>query len=73
VRNGARVALTPVSPTQVVNLTPAGTITDFQSTDPAYACLDGATLNVFWNAAGHAAAEAVSPANCMTQDFLLPN
>jgi hypothetical protein len=64
----------------VVTLTPAGTVTDFRSSDPVYSCLDRATLNVFWNvigvfwnAIGHAAVEAVTPANCTTQDFELPD
>ncbi len=72
VRNGTTVTLTPVAASQVQNLTPAGTVTDFQSTNPAYSCLDGATLNVYWNLLGHAAAEAATPTNCITQDFELP-
>jgi hypothetical protein len=72
-RSGVTVVLTPVAASQVVNLTPSGTVTNFQSTNPAYACLDGTTLNVFWNAIGHAAAEAAVPVNCTTQDFELPN
>jgi hypothetical protein len=73
VRNGARVVLTPVAASQVSNLSQEGTVTDFQSTDPAFSCLDGATLNVYWNLLGHAAAEAATPTNCVTQDFELPS
>jgi spore germination protein len=72
-RNGASVVLTPVAASQVVNLTSAGTVTDFHSTDAAYSCLNGATLNVFWNAIGHATAEAATPTDCITQDFELPS
>jgi len=73
VRNGVRVVLTPVAANQVSNLTPAGTVTDFESTDPSFSCLDGATLDVRGNLLGRAAAEAVTPANCITQDFELPS
>ena len=73
VRNGVRVVLTPVAASQVSNLTPSGTVTDFETNVPAYACLDGATLDVYWNLLGHATAEAVTPTDCITADFELPS
>ncbi|HEX3332752.1 MAG TPA: glycosyl hydrolase family 18 protein [Acidimicrobiales bacterium] len=73
VRSGATVDLTPVAANQVVRVTVAGTITDFQTNEPAYACLDGATLTFYDNLIGRPVAVAAAPANCITQDFLLPS
>jgi len=73
VRNGVRVVLTPVPADQVSSLTPSGTVADVESTDPRFSCLDGATLAVRGNLLGRAAAEAATPADCVTQDFELPS
>jgi hypothetical protein len=51
---------------------PAGTLTDFQTNEPAYSCLNGAALNVYLNVNGKDVAEAVTPTNCIAQDFQLP-
>ena len=73
VYNGATVALTPIASSGVLDVVPAGTLTDFQSNVPAYSCLKGAALNVYDNAVnGKQVAEAVTPANCIAQDFQLP-
>jgi hypothetical protein len=71
VYNGATVALTPISSSGVLGLLQAGTLTDFQSNVPAYSCLNGSSLNVYNNVNGKVA-EAVTPANCIAQDFQLP-
>jgi hypothetical protein len=55
----------------VLGVWPAGTLTNFQSTNPAYSCLNGASLNVVNNVNGTHVAEAMTPTNCMTQDFQL--
>ena len=49
-RSGVRVVSTPVAANHVSNLTPSGTVTDFQSTDPRFSCLDEATLDVWGEA-----------------------
>jgi hypothetical protein len=71
-RTGNTVVLTPVDASQVLRLTMDGQVTDFQSNEPAYSCLNGATLNVFTNLKGQPVAVAATPTNCITQDFLLP-
>jgi hypothetical protein len=71
-RSGKTVALTAVDASQVSRLTTAGQVTDFQSNEPAYSCLNGATLNVFTNLKGSPVAVAATPTDCITQDFLLP-
>jgi spore germination protein YaaH len=71
-RTGNTVTLTPVDASQVVRLTADGQVTDFQTNEPAYSCLNGTTLNVFANLKGQPVAVAATPANCVTQDFLLP-
>ena len=48
-----------------------GQVTDFQSNEPAYSCLNGATLNVFTNLKGRPVAVATTPTDCITQDFQL--
>ena len=45
----------------MLGLVPAGTLTDFQTNVAAYACLNGATLNVYDNINGKPVAEAVTP------------
>ena len=72
VYNGATVALTPIASSQVLGVVPAGTLSDFQTDDVEYSCLDGVTLNVYDNVNGKAVAEAVTPTDCMAQDFQLP-
>lgn len=72
VYGGATVALTPVPSSQVLGVVPAGTLTDFQTNESPYACLDGVTLNVYDNVNGKAVAEAVTPTDCIAQDFQLP-
>lgn len=71
-RTGKTVALTPVDASQVVRLAVDGQVTDFQTNEPAYSCLNGSTLNVFSNLKGQPVAVAATPTNCLTQDFLLP-
>ncbi len=70
--NGATVALAPISSSQVLGLVPAGTVTDFQTNEVEYSCLDGVSLNVYDNVNGTAVAEAITPTDCMAQDFQLP-
>ncbi len=70
--NGAPVNLTPIASNQVVGVLPAGTLTDFQSNVPSYSCLNGAALNVYINVNGKDVAEAVTPTDCIAQDFQLP-
>jgi spore germination protein YaaH len=71
-RTGKTVTLTPVDASQVVRLAIDGQVSDFQTNEPAYSCLNGATLNVFTNLKGQPVAVAATPTNCITQDFLLP-
>jgi spore germination protein YaaH len=71
-RTGKTVSLTAVDASQVARLAVDGEVTNFQSNEPAYSCLNGATLNVFTNLKGQPVAVAASPTNCITQDFLLP-
>jgi hypothetical protein len=72
VYNGATVARTPVAASEVLGLVPAGAVTDFQTDVTAYACLNGSSLNVYDNVNGKQVAEAVTPTNCIAQDFQLP-
>lgn len=69
---GNTITLTPVDSSQVLPLLADGQVFHFQTNEPAYSCLNGVTLNVFTNLKGNAVAEAATPANCITQDFLLP-
>ena len=71
-RTGKTIALTPVDASQVMRLAVDGQVTDFETNEPAYACLNGTTLNVFTNLKGQPVAVATTPINCITQDFLLP-
>ncbi len=70
--NGATVALTPISASGGLGVVPAGTLTNFQSNVAAYTCLNGASLNVIDNVSGKHVAEAMTPTNCIAQDFQLP-
>ena len=72
-RSGNTITLTPVDASQVVRLTADGQVTDFQTNEPAYACLNGTTLNVFANLKGQPVAVAATPTDCITQDFVLPS
>ncbi len=73
--NGATVQLTPVAANQVTPFTGDGSLTAFSTNEPAYACLNGATIAVYWNGllSSQLVAVAVTPTNCMSQDFLLPS
>ena len=71
-RTGKTIALTPVDASQVIRLTADGQVTDFETNEQAYSCLNGTTLNVFTNLKGQPVAVAATPTNCITQDFLLP-
>ncbi len=71
-RTGKTIRLTPVDASQVARLAIDGQITDFQTNEPPYSCLNGTTLNVFTNLKGQPVAVAAAPGNCVTQDFLLP-
>jgi len=72
VYNGATVALTPIPSSQVLGIVPSGTLTDFESNVPTYSCLNGRSLDVYDNVNGKAVAEAVTPTDCIAQDFQLP-
>jgi hypothetical protein len=72
VYDGATVDLTPIASSSVLGVVPAGTLTDFQSNVAAYSCLDGAALDVYDNVNGTPVAEAVTPTDCIAQDFQLP-
>ncbi len=52
---------------------PAGTLTNFEPSVPAYSCLNGASLDVYDNVNGKAVAEAVTPTDCIAQDLQLPS
>jgi spore germination protein YaaH len=72
VYNGATVNLTPIAASGVLGVVPAGTLTSFETNVAAYSCLNGATLNVYDNVNGKQVAEAVTPTDCVAQDFQLP-
>jgi hypothetical protein len=72
VYNGATVDLTPIASSSVLGVVPAGTLTDFQSNVAAYSCLNGAALDVYDNVNGTPVVEAVTPTDCIAQDFQLP-
>jgi hypothetical protein len=61
-----------VAASGVLGVVPAGTLTNFSSNVEAYACLNGSTLNVYDNVNGKQVAEAITPTNCIAQDFQLP-
>ncbi len=67
------MALTAVAASSVSKLVSGGQISGFQTNEPAYSCLNGATLDVYSNLKGPPFAEAVTPTDCVTQDFLLPS
>ena len=69
---GPTVNLTPIASSSVVAVLMAGTLTDFQTNVAAYSCLNGSTLNVYQNVDGKPVAEAITPTNCIAQDFELP-
>ncbi|HSZ36413.1 MAG TPA: glycosyl hydrolase family 18 protein [Acidimicrobiales bacterium] len=71
-RTGNTISLTPVDASQVQRVLVDGQVTDFQTNEPAYSCLNGSTLNVFTNLKGQPVAVAATPTDCITQDFLLP-
>ena len=73
--NGATAALTPVAASQVTPFTGDGSLTAFATNEPAYACLNGATIAVYWDGllSSQLVAVALTPTNCMNQDFFLPS
>ncbi len=73
--DGATVQLTPVAASQVTPFTGDGSLTSFSTNEPVYACLNGATIAVYWDGllSSQLVAVAVTPTNCMSQDFLLPS
>ncbi len=66
------ITLAPVDASKVVRLAVDGQVSDFQTNEPTYSCLNGSTLNVFTNLKGQPVAVATAPLNCIIQDFLLP-
>ena len=72
VYNGSTVNLTPIASSSVLGVVAAGTLTDFQTNVTAYTCLNGASLNVYDNINGTPVAEAITPTDCIAQDFQLP-
>ena len=73
--DGSTVQLTPVAASQVTPALGDGSLTAFSTNEPAYACLDGATIAVDWDGllSDQLVAVAVTPTNCISQDFLLPS
>jgi hypothetical protein len=73
--DGTTVSLTPVAASEVTPFTGDGSLTGFSTNEPAYACLNGATIAVYWDGllSSQLVAVAVTPTNCMSQDFLLPS
>ena len=68
VYNGKTVTLVPVASGNVVAVVQSGTLTNFQSTNPAYACLNGQSLPVYQNV--DTKLVAVPPTSaCVKQDF----
>jgi hypothetical protein len=72
--NGQVVTLTPVGSGGVDGLGAKGTVTDFVSTNPAFACLDGKTLTVYQYGllSGRDVATATTPTDCVSQEFTFP-
>jgi hypothetical protein len=72
--NGKAVTLTPVATGGVDSLAPKGTVIDFESTNPAFACLDGKTLTVYEYGvlSGRDVATARTPTDCVSQEFTFP-
>jgi hypothetical protein len=71
VYGGKTVPLTPVDPGDVDRLATSGTVSDFQTNDPALSCLNGMSLAVYQYGllSGKDVAVAVEPTDCITQDF----
>jgi hypothetical protein len=71
---GTTVTLTPVAAGDIDTLSSLGTVTNVESTIPAYSCLDGKTLTVY--AYGlltlKDVAVASTPTDCISQDFTFP-
>jgi hypothetical protein len=66
--------LSAVGPGSVDTFAPSGTISNFQSTNPAYSCLDGKSLAVYQYGllSGKKVAVAATPTDCISQDFTFP-
>jgi hypothetical protein len=72
-RQGKAVTLTPVAASSVAQFVYDGQITGFQTNEAAYSCLNGVTLDVYTNFKGQPYAAAVTPSDCINQDFLVPS
>ena len=72
---GATQHLKPVGPGSVDSGLSFGTLTNFATTDPTYACLAGKSLTVYLygTLTGYYVAVASTPTDCMTQDFIFPS
>ncbi|MGP0032335.1 MAG: glycosyl hydrolase family 18 protein [Acidimicrobiales bacterium] len=71
--NGKTVDLTVAAASSVNPLLQVGTLSDFATSDPAYACLAGSPpLPVYDSLSGFDVVEATAPADCLTQDFVFP-
>jgi len=73
---GAVRSLTPVGAGSVDALLSFGTLSGFSTNNPAYACLDGASLTVYLYGSitnGTYVAVASKPTDCLTQDFTFPS
>jgi spore germination protein YaaH len=68
------VSLTMVPAGGVDTIAPQGTIQDFSTTDPALACLNGKTLNVYTYGvlSSKRVAVAQTPGDCVNQEFTFP-
>jgi hypothetical protein len=45
----------------------------FSIYEPAFVCLNGATIAVYWDGLLSSQLVALTPTNCVSQDFLLPS
>jgi hypothetical protein len=72
---GKTVTLSPVAAGGINSLSAAGTVTDFESTNPAFACLDGKSLVVhaYGLLTGKDVAVATTPTDCLSQEFTFPS
>jgi hypothetical protein len=75
VYGGVTRNLTPIAPGSFVKGLTFGIISDFSTTDPALACLNGKSLTVYLYSGlnGNRVAVASAPADCVTQDFIFPD
>jgi Glycosyl hydrolases family 18 len=73
--NGGTVTLTPVNQGSVDTLSKEGSITNFQSNNPAYSCLNGKSVVVYGYGllSGKDVVDATTPGDCITQEFTFPS